>query len=151
MACTTNSSPVEFVDPPRRGHPVTPVAQTVLADVPEHPSIHFKRNDNLSKFYRAKVANTIRELCAYSLCIPLVHGMTTHHDKSCSDETWMNINILYLMGHEFDETTQEQINRRTHQLQHMWRNGLFISNKTSFSDTSHYLRANPSEYTCRWR
>jgi hypothetical protein len=70
-------------------------------------------------FHRAKIANIIRELCAYSLCIPVEHGMTIHHNKSCNDEVWMKINILWLMGYDFDEMTREQINKRNHQWENM--------------------------------
>ncbi len=151
MSCTTYTRRVEFVDPPRRGHTITPVAQTVLTDIPPHASVHFKRKDSLSKFHRAKIANTIRELVEYSLCIPLEQGMTIHHSKSCTDPAWMNINILWLMGHEFDEMTREQINKRSHQLQNMWRNGLLSSHQTSFSNTNHFLRGYPDLYTSQWR
>ena len=150
MSCSTYTRRVEFVDPPRKGRTATPVAQTVLTDVPPHMSLDFKRNDNLSKFVRAKIVNTIRELAEYSLCIPLEHGMTIHHDKSCSDQAWMNINVLWLMGYEFDEMTREQINKRIHQLQNMWRNGLFVSHQTSFSHTNHFLRGYPGPYTSQW-
>ena len=72
MSCTTHTSRVEYVDPPRRGRTITPVAQTVLADVPPHASLFFKRNYNLSKFHRAKIANTIRELCSPYFVAPLL-------------------------------------------------------------------------------
>jgi hypothetical protein len=133
LACTTQTGRVEYVDPPQRDRPATPAAQTVLTDVPVHASLHFKRNDNRSKFQRAVIANTIRAVVAYSVCLPYVHGMTIHHDKSCHDKDWMNKNILWLMGHEFDTDTQEQINRRLHLQHNMWRNGLFVSHMTSFS------------------
>ena len=151
MSCSTYTCRVEFVDPPQEGRTATPVAQTVLTDVPPHVSLHFKRNDNLSMFLRAKIVNIIRELIEYSLCIPLEHGMTIHHDKSCSDQEWMNINVLWLMGYEFDEMTREQINKRIHQLQNMWRNGLFVSHQTSFSHTNHFLRGYPDLYTSQWK
>jgi hypothetical protein len=151
ISCTTHTGRVEFVDPPRRGRTVTPVAQTALTDIPPHASVHFKRNDKLSKFQRAKIANTILELCAYSLCLPLEHGTTIHHDRTCSNPSWLNINILWLMGHEFDEMTREQINQRSHQLQNMWRNGLLISHQTSFSNTNHFLRGYPELYTSQWQ
>jgi hypothetical protein len=63
----------------------------------------------------------------------------------------MKINILWLMGYEFDEMTREQINKRNHQLENMWRNGLLVAHKTSFSDTNHYLRKYPDLYTSQWK
>ena len=96
MECTTQSR-VEYHDPPKRDREGTPVAQTVLTDIPEYPSLYFKRNDNRSKFQRAMIENILREIIVYSICIPYVHGMTIHHDKSCHDKGWMNKNVLYLM------------------------------------------------------
>ena len=96
------------------------------------------------------IANTLREIIAYSICIPYVHGMTIHHDKSCHDKGWMNKNILYLMGHKFDSDTDEQINRRIHLQNNIWRNGLFNAHRTSFTDTNHYMRRNPALYTSSW-
>jgi hypothetical protein len=150
MACTTQTGRVEYHDPPERAREDTPVAQTVLTDVPEYPSLYFKRNDNRSKFQRAMIANTLREIIAYSICIPFVHGMTIHHDTTCRDKGWMNKNILYLMGHKFDSDTDKQINRRIHLQNNIWRNGLFNAHRTSFTDTNHYLRVNPSQYTSPW-
>jgi hypothetical protein len=60
------------------------------------------------------IANTLREIIAYSIFIPYVHGMTIHHDQSCHDKGWLNKNVLYLMGHKFDSDTDAQINL-THQ------------------------------------
>ncbi len=90
------------------------MAQTVLTDVPAYPSLVFKRNDNRSQFQRAMIANTLREVIAYSILIPYAHGMTIHHDQSCHDKGWLNKNVLYLMGHKFDSDTDAQINRRIH-------------------------------------
>ncbi len=151
MACTTQGT-VEYHDPPKRGRDDIPVAQTVLTDVPEYPSLVFKRNDSRSKFQRAMIANTVtlREIFAYSIFIPYVHGMTIHHDTSCHDKRWLNRNILYLMGHKFDSDTDIQINRRIHLQNNIWRNGLFIAHQTSFTDTNHHLRLNPSQYTSPW-
>jgi hypothetical protein len=56
-----------------------------------------------------------------------------------------------MMDYEFDEMTREQINKRSHQVHNMWRNGLFESHKTSFSDTNHFLRAYPDLYMSRWK
>ena len=48
MACSTQGR-VEYRDPPKRAREGTPVAQTVLTDVPEYPSLFFKRNNSRSK------------------------------------------------------------------------------------------------------
>jgi hypothetical protein len=144
LACTTQGR-VEYHDPPRKARDDTPVAQTVLTDVPDYPSLYFKRNDNRSKFQRAMIANTLMEVVAYSICIPYVHGMTIHHDTSCHDKRWLNRNILYLMGHKFDSDTDSQINRHIHLQNNIWRNGLFVAHQTSFTDTNHHLRLNPSQ------
>ena len=119
LSCTTQGR-VVYHDPPRRARDGIPVAQTVLTDVPEYPSLFFKRNDNRSKFQRAMIANTLREIIAYSIFIPYVHGMTIHHDTSCHDKGWMNKNVLYLMGHKFDSDTDEEINRRIHLQSTIW-------------------------------
>ena len=147
--CTTRNR-VEYVDAPKKGQPVTPVAQTVLTDVPVHSSLVFKRQDKRSRFQRAMWANIILEIGEYSLCLPCTHGMTIHHDKSCYDKDLMDKNILRLMGHKFDSESEERINRNLHQLQNMWRNGLFNSHRTSFTNTNHFLRLNPSELG-QWR
>lgn len=149
MASTTRTH-VEFADPPKEGRSVTPVAQTVFTDLPPHASLYFKRKDKLSVLQRAKIANIILELCAYSLCIPPTHGMTIHHDKSCHDKELMNDSILWLMGHKFDSDAQERIDRRHHHIVNMWRQGLLVSHHKSFSNTNHFMRANPAVYTTDW-
>ena len=147
--CTTRNL-VEYVDAPKKGQPVTPVAQTVLTDVPVHSSLYFKRQDMRSRFQRAMWANIILEIVEYSLCLPCTHGMTIHHDKSCYDKDLMDTNILRLMGHKFDSGSEERINRNLHQLQNMWRNGLFNSHQTSFTNTNHFLQLHPSEIENQW-
>jgi hypothetical protein len=54
------------------------------------------------------------------------------------------------MGHKFDSDTEAQINRRIHLQNNISRNGLFNAHRTSFTDTNHYLRMNPSQYTNPW-
>jgi hypothetical protein len=96
------------------------------------------------------IANTLREIIAYSICIPYAHGMTIHDDTSCDDNGWLNKNVLYLMGHKFDSDTDAQINRRIHLQNNIWRNGILVSHRTSFTDTNHYMRRNPALYTSYW-
>lgn len=58
------------------------------------------------------------------------------------------------MGHKFDSDTatgsDAQINRRIHLQNNIWRSGILVSHRTSFTDTNHYMRRNPSLYTSSW-
>ncbi len=121
----------------------------MLTDVPEYPSLYFKRNDKRSKFQRAMIANTLHEIIAYSIFVPYTHGMTIHHDQSCHQKGWLDKNILYLMGHKFDSVTENQINSRIHLQNNMWRNGLLDAHRTSFTYTNHHLREFPSDKSDR--
>jgi hypothetical protein len=74
------------------------------------------------------------------------HGMTIHLDQWCNDVKYLDVNIRMLMGDIFNPHDQGLINRRTHQHEDMWCNGILTAHQSTFSNSNRFLRENPDCY-----
>ena len=150
LSCSNNGT-VSYVLPPKEGRHYVPAGETVLSDVPIYHDPAFERVDTLSKFRRAQFANALKQVIAYSIMITPEAGMRIQDQVQCNDISWLNCNIELLMGEKFVGDSLAQINRRHHHHEDMWCNFILQVHHQTFSDTNHYLRANPECYTDRWR